>query len=101
MNRAAFILLAVILPAAIHSYLIYQQQNKPVPKPEPMGVCYLIWQESNGETRRVSAKAKLTEEDVVAIRKSKKPSAHLARELGVSKAAVGHARTGITWGHIK
>ncbi|WP_368882290.1 HNH endonuclease [Shewanella algae] len=46
-------------------------------------------------------KAKLTEEDVVAIRKSKKPSAHLARELGVSKTAVGHARTGITWGHVK
>lgn len=46
-------------------------------------------------------KSKLTEEDVITIRKSKKTSAHIARELGVSKSAIELARAGINWRHVK
>jgi hypothetical protein len=44
--------------------------------------------------------AKLTEEKVRFIRASKLTLQVLADKFGVSKATVGDARTGKTWGHI-
>lgn len=42
-------------------------------------------------------RAKLSEDDVRAIRASDRPTAALARELGVSYFTVWHARKGLSW----
>jgi hypothetical protein len=45
-------------------------------------------------------RAKLTPEDVIAIRNSPGPLMALARKYGVSKRAIVHVRKRQTWGHI-
>lgn len=44
--------------------------------------------------------AKLTEKDVIEIRKSTKTCSALAREYGVSVTTISKARTGKTWKHV-
>lgn len=53
---------------------------------------------SLGGTRNPSAK--LTEDDVLAIRASHEPLGTLAKRYGVCKATVSDARTGRTWRHL-
>lgn len=45
--------------------------------------------------------ARLSEEDVVAIRASSETTAALSRKYGLTKAAVRSARNGKTWSHIQ
>lgn len=45
-------------------------------------------------------KARLTEEQVIAIRQSSERTAVLARQYGVSHGAISHIRHGLTWRHI-
>lgn len=47
-----------------------------------------------------SPRAKLTEALVLEIRASKKSDMTWARELGLSKPTIQHARVGINWSHI-
>ena len=46
-------------------------------------------------------RALLTESDVIAIRKSGKPTRALAAEYAVSQSAIAHILKGRTWGHVK
>lgn len=44
--------------------------------------------------------AKLSDRDVLEIRKSTLPTSLIAQRFGVSKSAVSHARSGRTWKHL-
>jgi hypothetical protein len=48
-----------------------------------------------------SGRSILTEQNVKYIRKSKKSTSQLARDLGVSRGCIQHARAGLNWRHIK
>ena len=45
--------------------------------------------------------AKLTEDDVRAIRASSESSCALARKLGVNQGTISCVRSGKTWGHVQ
>lgn len=45
-------------------------------------------------------RAKLTEEDVLAIRNSTESLSVLARRYGIGKSTAGHTRNGKTWKHL-
>lgn len=47
------------------------------------------------------SQAKLTEADVLRIRSDKRPRAEVAKEYGVSIAAVSLAARGVTWSHVR
>lgn len=48
-----------------------------------------------------SGRAILTARDVKRIRQSKKTTAQLARDYGVSVGCIDHARRGLNWKHLK
>ena len=50
---------------------------------------------------QVGATAKLTEDDVRAIRKSSAPGKELAAKYGVGVVAISNVRTRKTWAHVK
>lgn len=49
----------------------------------------------------LNGRAKLTEADVIFIRRSEESNVALAKKLGVSDCAISWARSGRTWAHVR